>query len=275
MDSFFAEGRIEEVEPWLKEKIEEADNENRETVLAALWSELGGFYRGSGRLKESEQAFCNAVKLAEKREETDTPSFGVLLINLAGTLRLAKRFKEALNLYDRAEAIMRNRTQNEDISYQIASLYNNRSLVYQEMEHLEDAKAALLKALEIIDGKPECREEAAITYTNLALLYGKQNCREEEEKALNQALKLYEGLDQMNNSHYASVLSALGGCFYEQREYEKALNALEQAAGIMYRLFGGNCEYGTIMRNIETVRQQMDKEGKMADEGNGTGKRIL
>ena len=190
-------------------------------------------------------------------------------------MRLAKRFKEALNLYDRAEAIMRNRDQNDDISYQIASLYNNRSLVYQEMGHLEDAKNALLKALEIIDGKTECREEAAITYTNLALLYGKQNCREEEEKALNQALKLYEGLDQMNNPHYASVLSALGCCFYEQREYEKALNALEQAAGIMYRLFGSNCEYGTIMRNIETVRQQMDKEGKMADEGNGTGKRIL
>ncbi|MBS6646723.1 MAG: tetratricopeptide repeat protein [Clostridiaceae bacterium] len=260
------------MEPWLCRQIELAEKEKDEDALTALLSELGGFYRGSGRLDESEKAFIRAVSLEEGRNHGKELSFGVLLINLAGTLRMEKRMKEALKLYDRAEDILKLRG---ETGYRLASLYNNRSLVYQDMGLLEEALKALKMALEIIEGCPECGEELAVTYVNLALLYGSLNREKDEEEAVNRALALFEEKDHNNDPHYAAALSALGGSLYKKGRLEQSLGAYNQALRIIYSLFGKSREYETISANIAMISEQIKKKGSAEHERSGTGKGIL
>ncbi|MBT9775476.1 tetratricopeptide repeat protein [Clostridium sp. MCC353] len=272
LDSLFAQGRTNEVEPWLCRQIELAKQERDEDTLTVLLSELGGFYRGSGRLEESEQALKRAVGLEETRNHDKGISFAVLLINLAGTLRMEKQTKEALELFERAEDILN--VQGET-GYRLASLYNNRSLVYQDMGRLEEALKELQKALAIIEGCSGCGEELAVTYVNLALLLGSLNRGKEEEEAVIRALALFEDIDHENDPHYAAALSALGGILYKKGELEQSLDAYNQALQMIYRLFGRSREYEMISANIAMISEQAQRKGSGADERSGTGQGLL
>ena len=264
LDSLFASGQTKQVEPFLIRHLEQAEQEGEYASAVTLRSELGGFYRACGRLEESEQAFRSAAGYMEKDGRERESSYGTLLINLAGTLRLQKRVREAMELYDRAEEVL---AEIGERGYLLASLYNNRSLALQDMDCGEEAVMMLKKALSLIREIPGSEEEQAITHTNLAVLLGNTGRPEEEEEELEQALFLFREMNCDNNPHFAAALSAMGNCCFRRGEYARALDAYEQAARLMLKLFGKNREYEVILHNAKQARQKIAESGGMAESG--------
>lgn len=251
LDHFYETGRISEVEPYLTEKIEQAEWELQDRLLVNLWSELGGFLRGSGRLEESAAAFDKALIYQKKTAPEDANAKATLLINLAGTYRLWQKYDTAFALYEEAGALVTD-------GYLYASLLNNKSLLYQDTGRWDNAAKQLQEALERIRELPDCAEEEATTLVNLALLEGKRGNSLAEQECLERAMQSYETRGMLEHPHYAAVLSAIGGSLYRAGQLQAALAKFEQAAALMYRLFGENREYQVILQNIEWIRKQQD-----------------
>lgn len=247
------------MEPFLKGHLEQANEEGRDREAVTLFSELGGFYRGSGRFSESEQAFLNALRLMERAGRTESMEYAVLLINLAGTRRFLRQFGEALSLYEEAEAILKGFNSEEGLAYRLASLKNNQSLVWQDMGKPDKASVCLKEALKLIRSLQNCREEEAITCTNLALLEGKQGNLEAESGYLDEALRLFSSMDVTNNPHYAAALSAMGMNRYHRGLYEEAVRAYEQALELLVRLFGRNREAEILEHNLDMAKKALEE----------------
>ena len=144
--------------------------------LAAMYNELGSFYRARNRFESGEQAFirakqileadrlqCNSVAccscaaatidmVPEKdRNWTHTADYATILNNLAGLYRMWHRPERALPIFEKAETIY---AQLENIPADVvASCSNNKGLAYLE---LKDSKSAM-----------SCFEDAMAKIANL------------------------------------------------------------------------------------------------------------
>ncbi len=250
LDQLYEQGRMSEIESYLTAQIEGMEKENNIAGLVTLWSELGGYLRGCGRLEDSKAAFEHALEYQQQAAPEDKVARATLLINLGGTYRLWKRFEETMQLYDEAEQLL-------DGSYQYASLLNNKSLLCQELGRWDEAESLLYKALSIVKETPGCEEEVATAYTNLALLAGRQGQVQKEQELLQFALESYEERGAKEHPHYAAALSALGGSLYRSGDLSGACEAFEASAQLMYRLFGANREYEVIQKNLKFIREQL------------------
>lgn len=258
LDQLFATGQTDKVESYLKEQIECAKMAGELHIQIALWSELGGFYRSCGRLEESAVAFLQALEDQGKTDVSDFMSKATLFINLAGTRRLQKQLPQALTLYDEAERLLQNEKSHANY-YMYATLFNNRSLVYQDMGELEKASAVLQEALAMMEAEPQFAEELATTYTNLALLEGQMGHWQREQEYIRKSLQIYKEKGLCQQPHYAAALSALGGSLYHSGQLDEAIQAYEQAGKLMYRLFGANREYQMIQANLKVVMEAREK----------------
>ena len=80
---------------------------------------------------------------------------------------MAGDVEKALSQYREAEAIFKNLGKTD--GYEMASLYNNISQIYQEQEEHEKALESLDKALELIKKMENSEAEVATTHVNRAL----------------------------------------------------------------------------------------------------------
>ena len=147
----------------------------------------------------------------------------------------------------------------EEQSYAYASVLNNMSLVYRELEDLQPAIDYLEKALEIIQTMPNTQQEIAITYNNLAAMYRLADNTAKAKQCVDLAMQYFDQCCEQENVHYAAGLNSLAGFLYAECDDERALELYQKSAQYTKRFFGENIEYGITCRNMYWVYKRLGK----------------
>ena len=148
--------------------------------------------------------------------------YATSLLNIANAYRAFGLYEESLSLYRKTEEIYQTSLPQEDFRY--ASLYNNWSLLYQEMGGFLQAAELLHRALTVVDSYEEAVIEQAVTRTNLAatlLQLKTDEAYEAAVKYLQEALEIFEQ-DGGRDFHYGAALVAMGDAEYLKHRYANA-----------------------------------------------------
>ena len=124
-----------------EEQVEAMSDEERQWILecsdarVAVLNEMACFYRGISEFDKCLTCFRAVEEELQARGMENNSTYAVVELNMAGALRLMGRLDEALDTFRKAEAVLLASPNTDD--YELAGLYNNTGLVYQDMEKLE------------------------------------------------------------------------------------------------------------------------------------------
>lgn len=229
-DNMFGMNSLEEIDDFLTSKIEEALEEKDIYSALTLMNEMLGFCRDTSQ-HEKGLHYCELVEqMFDKLGLTDTVEYATSLINVANAYRAFGYYEKAMDAFRTVEIIYRAKLSVGEFNF--ASLYNNWSLLYQEMGDFRSAEQMLKRALSVVDTHANAAIQQATTRCNLAvtLLRISQGSEdpEESEQAYNEAMKyLKESLDIFEadggrDFHYGAALSAMGDALYIRERYDEA-----------------------------------------------------
>lgn len=218
---------IEEVEAFLLKQMEEAEKQGDVPTLISLENEMIGHYRETSRFEKSKEYCKKVLKLIQESNLNGSVAHATTLINVANAYRAAGDLQESLQCFQAVFPLYEGRLEKTDFNY--ASLYNNLSLLYQEMGDFEKSCEALNRALEIVVLYPEAGIELAVTHTNLATSLLALGRLDEAEKHLNTANALFLE-EEERDYHYSAALGTLGQIQYKKGKYEEAADCFAKAA---------------------------------------------
>lgn len=220
LDHLFKSQQIEKVEKFLLDNIHEAKCECNQGILITLLNELIGYYRDVTEYDKSINVCKEAMELLNSLSLQGTIPYATTLQNVANALRAAGQLEASKKYYDQVFRIYEEQLDNEDMRY--ASLYNNLSLLYQEMGEFKLSCEELEAALCIVKKKEGARIEVATTHANIALSLLQLEEISSAKEHLIEAFKIYN-LDIQKNHHYSAALAAMGDvCFREENYHEAA-----------------------------------------------------
>lgn len=254
LDRLFAENRVAEVEKFLTQALSEAEYEGDVEAMQVVYNELISFHRSTGEYDKA-LYFCRQVmRLAKKMGLEDTLSYGNTLMNIANTNRVAGNLLEALSYFRQVKDIYEEQVSPDDIL--MATYYNNKALLYQDLGDHDKAVRAFEKALAVIERHEKAGTEIAATYVNLGESLLRAGRLEEAKERLAAAVRRYQIMGE-RGYHYSAALSAVAEVMYRQGDLSQALKYYELAAEEIYGIYGDNDTYRIIMGNIETVRKKI------------------
>lgn len=161
-----------EAGPYLEQAMVDAENAGDEAGLLTVLNETMGFYRSQGRHKENQWIVQRALELAARMGLTTGTSeaWATTLINCATSMRAAKQYDQAEDLYHQAQSVCRHSLAPTD--RRLAALHNNLSMLYSETNRPDKAELELREALRIIEASsvnPDADIDVSSSHTNLAL----------------------------------------------------------------------------------------------------------
>ncbi|WP_018608578.1 tetratricopeptide repeat protein [Uliginosibacterium gangwonense] len=256
LDRYYQQDEHTRIEPFLLENIDKAQAANDKATALTLLNELMGYYRGMSRFQESITIANKAVALLEEMGYKGTIPYATTLLNVATAYRADGQIGKAIELYE--EVIRIYNSQRQTDVYLMASLYNNLSLAYQELDDHAKAIQFLEQALPLIKSLPDSDVEVAVTYTNMAL--SKIKCaRLPEAKAdLLQAAGLFEAHTPLN-SHYGAALAGLGEIAYREGNTQEAITRYERALSELLPHYGKNLYYAITLGSLAVVYEDVDQ----------------
>ena len=166
LDELFAQHKADQVEAFLLGRIQEATAEQDTSSLITLINELIGHYREMGEFDKSISCCRQVLELMGQAGLKGSVAYATTLLNVANACRAAGLLRESMIYYQEVKKIYEKELAPDDFRY--ASLYNNMSLLFQEMGDFESACDCLERALSIVSLYSEARIEMAVTFTNLA-----------------------------------------------------------------------------------------------------------
>lgn len=254
LDALFANHQVNRVEDFLQGKLREASEEGDESAVVTLMNELIGHYREMGEADKSVEYCRQVLLLMQNMGMEGTVPYATTLINVANAYRAAGLLRESMAAYQGARTIYEGSIEPHDFRY--ASLYNNMSLLFQEMGDYESACDCLERALGIVSLYNEARIEAAVTYTNLAASQLKLGRYEEAIDNLKKAFSLFE-MDEERDYHYSGALSAMGEAQYMAGNLEESARYYQLALKEIERNMGRNKAYEITLQNLNAVTTRM------------------
>lgn len=302
-DNMFGVKELSEIEAFLVAKAAEASKEGDAASLFTLLNEIIGFCRDTGQ-KEKGLAYCDQLlELMSRMGLEGTIEYATGLLNIANAYRAFGLWEESMKYYEETEQIYLEKLPAGEFNY--ASLYNNWSLLHQEMEDFAAAKAKLEKALEIVKLYPDAVMQLASTYSNLAATLlrlsmerqsgtGKMQQGEagpaQQEKSdeyyrqaleyLEKALDIHEKAGGQD-MHYSAVLSAMGDALYLRKKYAQAAEYYHKAMKELEKHVGRTEAYDRVADNYANAMKLAEQEleddakaksslNKVLDSGNDT-----
>lgn len=260
LDQMFADNAIDQVEPFLLSCMEEAKEANDFGVYISVGNELIGFYRSISKYEEAFAIAEDVLLLMEELQLEETEHFATTLLNTATAYRAAGRLKEALTDYTRALKIYEDKLEPND--YRFAGLYNNISLMLEQMNENEKAAAFLERAISIVEKREDARMELATSKTNLALIYFKLQDNTKAEELLQEAVSIFQENGENTDAHYSAALAGLGEAFYHTGRLEKALHYYEQSLAELEKHFGRNASFGLLCGNCAAISRRLGDHEK-------------
>lgn len=264
LDAMYGSGRTREAKAYLDQGLAAARKAKDQRACLAVLNEIMGYCRTIGLHDESLSYSKEAVTLAEEMGLAGTLQYATLLLNAATACRAAGKYGEAEAMYARVYEIYRGQLWEPD--YRMASLYNNRSILYSETGRLLEARSELEQAMEIIRRIGGSEVEIAVTHTNLGSLCLKMGRIQDGTAHLRQAVEIYESLPGPRNSHYSSALSGLGEAFYRKGELEQSAKSYEKALSEIEEHYGRNEAYRITERNRDLVKDLLRRKQVMKEQ---------
>ncbi len=263
IDAYFAVKDFKGAEGFMKETLAQAEHENDPAATVTVCNELGGFYRAFSRYQEGIPLYEKALGCIAVLGMNNTEAHGTTLLNFATTLAIVGQHQRALDTYEQAAAIFAGKP-----DYQLATLYNNMSSLYQNMHRPEDARDYLFKAMEILKTLTESEIEIAITWSNLAGVYlsmGTDHLADAKDSA-QKAIALFNEVSGDTDVHYAPAVSALGEVYYLEGQFDKAEAHFRQAMALTKRDYGDQTlGYAVLCENLAAALQSQGNIDEAAD----------
>lgn len=282
LDNLFEENRVKEIEPFLNRAAKQAEEEGDYGSLLYIMNEMIGFFREICEYDKMVSVSEEAMKLMEALGWKGSILHGNTLVNIANGLRAAGNLDASLVFYKQTEGIYDHTLSEGD--FQFSGLYNNMSLLFQELGDYQQAAVYLKKALAIVKEDKEHRWELAVTYTNLANTvltlykeqrdgekleqtsdngeYDQQGILEEAREHARNAIALYDELNG-RDSHYAAACLALGQMDELEGSFEAAARQYVIAMNAIKATLGKTDNYHRMMEYYEQVKKHLTNEETM------------
>lgn len=259
-DAMFGTNSLEEIEDYLVNTITEAKEKSEYGIVITLLNEIIGFCRDTTQ-KEKALRYCEELqKILKLMKLEGRIDYATSLLNVANAYRAFGLFEESLGLYHIVEETYKKQVAPNDFMY--ASLYNNWSLLYQEMEDYVGARDMLLKALAIADSYEGAVIPQATTRANLAatlLQIGTDEAYEQAIKYLKEALAVHEK-DGGGDFHYGAVLVAMGDAYSLKKDYVNAAAYYEKGLAEIEKHVGRTDNYARVEEKFNYVMAKLQDE---------------
>lgn len=145
LDDLYSSGDYQTIESIVLDAIEQTDEKCFN--FAALYNELAGLYKITGRYAESEAAYLKSVEAFEQGDFESVSEYVTVLINLVGLYRIMGEFKNALSTFSNALSIMhRYFGETEELAIGMMDL----SEVYELLGDLPSSSELLKKGIQIM-----------------------------------------------------------------------------------------------------------------------------
>ena len=249
LDYFYEQGRLKEAEKLLDSSLEDAKENRNYSAMLTIYNEMEGLYRTTGRADKAADISDKALSLIVQMGLGNTTHHATTLQNGATANRVAGNCEKALDMYCQAAEIYKNLGM--QTSYQMASLYNNISHIYQQQNRHE-------KALNTVSQIPDSEAEIATTKVGLGLCLMSVKRMDESKTQLLEALDYYESPLGASDGHYGSALSAMGEYMWRQKAYENAIAYYEKALRVTLERFGENYGCKIIRSNLDKIKNEME-----------------
>jgi len=256
LDSLFAHKKINEIEPFLLEKLKLAEELEDQNCVITIMNELIGFFRDTSQYEKS-ISFCDQVILLMKSKQLEgSIPYATTLLNVANAFRAAGLLQKSHDNYQEVYKLYKGNLAEND--FRFASLNNNLSLLYQEMNEYNKSVMCLEKALKIVNQYPEAKIELATTHTNLAMSLLKLNRNIEAEKHLEAAFTIFEK-QETKDFHYSGALSAMAEAKYKAGHLKDAVYYYEKALEEIEINVGRTKAYEITRDNLSKVLQELSQ----------------
>lgn len=211
VDSLFAKNDYKEagrlLEYWRDEAVDLKDKRGE----LAMESELVGYYRKQNQGDKALSSAGRALSLTDELGQGEMASGATIFINCATAYKAFGKADAALPLYKRAEQIYKKVLSPEDRRF--GGLYNNMALALAELESYEEAEAAYLSALTLMEKVQGGEAESAISYINLAHMYESWGKQEKIPGCMERAYALLTSDSLPHDGYYAFVLEKCAPSF--------------------------------------------------------------
>ncbi len=262
LDQLFNTGRVDEVEGFLEQGLEQAKAEKDDQAQLMILNELIGFLRDKSKYDKALAYGAEAVEKFQKLEMTDNIGYATTLLNVATACRAAGHLEASRKYFEAVLPIYERHLPPDD--YLVASYYNNLSLLYQEMNRHDKACECLERALAIIEKKEKAENEIATTHANLGISKIRVLETDEGIRHLQTAIRMFESMDD-KGYHYSAALSGMGEAMYSKGDYEASISYYTQASEAIKGSYGENQAYKIMLENIQEVKEEQEKHRKQGE----------
>ena len=251
-----------QIEGYLRDKITEAKEKDVFEIYIPLLNELIGFFRDSTQFDKGLSIKEELLEALKHYGQQGTMNYATSLLNIANFDRAAGAYENSLSEFLSCEEIYHRLLAEGD--YLWAGLYNNKSLLYQEMGDNLAAIGALQDALYIVKELPGREMEVATTYVNIAQSFALLGQTEEARANIEPALKIFEAGGN-TDYHYSGACAVCGAIAYAEGEYEKAAEWYDKAADIVRRIMGDNDNVRLLESAAAEARSMVKTDGNSYD----------
>lgn len=264
-----------EAGPYLEQAMVDAENAGDEAGLLTVLNETMGFYRSQGRHKENQWIVQRALELAARMGLTTGTSeaWAITLINCATSMRAAKQYDQAEDLYHQAQSVCRHSLAPTD--RRLAALHNNLSMLYSETNRPDKAELELREALRIIEASsvnPDADIDVASSHTNLALTLLTEHKLEGAHWHAAKALEIYRTGHLEHSAHYASALAGFAQVCFAERRHADAVTGYRHALAVIEECYGKDTDYWRITAdNLRQAEEEAAKAGVTVDNAGVAG----
>ena len=251
LDLLFSKQDLQTVEPFLTEQLDLAFENKEYNTCITIMNELIGFFRDTSQYQKSLDYCEQVLRLMQQMGLEDTLPYATTCLNVANALRAAGLHKESLAFFEKVFPIYQDQLDAND--ERVASLYNNLSLLYQEMGDFESAVACLKQALAIVVNNQDTLK-IAITHSNLGASLLQLNLTEQAMFHLEQALAIFNQ-DKEKDFHYNAAVAALGQVYVAQGKLSDARECFQEALFEQQKHCGKSEAFYRILENLHTVEK--------------------
>ena len=269
IDRLLEENKGAQAQALMEEGLEQALMSGDRGSAVTLLNELIGFCRETGQAEKSYYYGEAVLNLLQEMGLSGTLPFATSVLNIASAYRAGGRLEDAMTCYRAVEQIYSQVLEPGDML--VASLYNNKALLYQEMGEFEAAGAYLERALEIALQHPERYYEQASSYANLAATYLQLGREEQAADCFRRAIDMFEA-HGVRDAHYCAALASLAAYLFQKGELERAEVYFGKAMQGIEESLGRTEAYYRLKENAEACRRaREEQEEPDAAKRNGDG----
>jgi tetratricopeptide (TPR) repeat protein len=253
LDEAYNSGVNGAVEQFLSEQLASCTHENcgQNLGFVMCMSELGSYYRSTGRYDAAIQAFQKADRVLLLLLGEKSPERATNLNNMAGAYRMKGELETALDLFTRSIAIYDSLPQRDPFLY--AGVLNNTAILYQHLGKTEEAIECQKRSIELLENIQNAQAELATGLANLASLYLEECKKKAIPKDFSELYKLLDRASEIlrslpdERSRYAAVLNSKAVLFVEDGRYDEARSLLEET---LPNFYAQNADYAAACLNL-------------------------